>query len=122
MTDPLRVALDDAEWIDFDIPDGNMKVRMCVLREEDGSRARTVFVSFPPGWAREQRGSYPCSEELWVIEGAIELSGERYVAGDWAFLPPGHTRFDMRTPDGALALARFSGPARWTREEAGGSA
>lgn len=121
MTEALRVALGDAEWIDFDIPDGNGSVQMSLLREEESTRARTILVRFPPGWAREETGSYPCSEELWVIEGAIELSGERYGAGDWAFLPPGYRRFGMRTPEGALALARFSGPARWTRGETGGS-
>lgn len=109
--------MNDAQWTDFDIPDGSAPVQMCVLRDEPDTRARTLFVSFPAGWVRSHTGSYPCDEELVVMDGSLELSGATYVRGDWALIPPGYERRDMATPHGALVRARFGGPARWLRGE-----
>lgn len=61
-------------------------------------------------------GSYIAAEELFVIEGEFTMSGETYVAGDWAYFPRNWLRDGTSSPGGMLALARFDGPARWTRD------
>lgn len=117
MSDAFSVELDHVGWTSFEIPDGNRPVEMCVLRDEPETRARTVFVRFPAGWARDQTGWYPCDEELVVIDGAIEVSGSVFSEREWALIPPRYARAGTSTPDGALVLARFGGAARWTPGE-----
>lgn len=107
---------DDLRWLPFDIPDGIMPAQIAVLRIEKTSRAQVLLVRFPPGWARPVVGAYEAAEELIVLDGSFEMSGETYRAGDWAYFPAGWKRDGTSSPEGMLALARFDGPARWNRD------
>jgi hypothetical protein len=114
LTDALSVALEGPlEWTSFDIPGGRPPVLLSRLRTEPASRASTMLVRFPDGWAREGSGYYETSEEFVVLEGALGVSDEWYEPGDWAFVPAGALRTRSRSDGETLALARFSGPARW---------
>lgn len=110
---------DDLDWAPFHIPASTAGVHIAVLRLEPATGARTVVVRFPPGWARPGTGSYTAAEEFVVIEGVLEMSGHRFEPSDWAYVPRGAARHRTRTPDGALAVARFSGPTRWLAETTG---
>lgn len=110
---PIRVS-DDLPWSPFDIPGGNMPARIFVLRPEPTSRAQVLLVRFPPGWERAASGSYSAAEELFVLDGSLEMSGKRYLAGDWAYFPADSLREGTSSTEGMLGLARFDGPARWT--------
>ena len=87
---------------------------MARLHEEAGGAFWTL-VRFPPGWTRPASGHYLCDEEFWVLEGELEMSGATYGPDQGAVIPGGAPRSDSRTPRGALALARFGGPATWVR-------
>ena len=108
--------LDALEWEPFDIPGGSLPVSVSRLHADAVTRALTLVVRFPAGWERSERGSYSAAEEVYVLEGSLELNGQRHPAGTWLRVPPGTRRHHTATPDGAVALARFDGPPRWTPE------
>jgi hypothetical protein len=99
----------DLDWIDFEIPESNLPVRLVRLP----SPALTLVVRFPEGWRREAMGRYSVSEEIVFLDGTLEMSRETYRAGDWAYVPAGTTRIATEARSEVLTLARFDGPARW---------
>ena len=109
------------EWAPFDIPGGNAAVQMALLDHDSVTRARTVLVRFPAGWTRGEAGSYVAAEDLVLLEGTLRMNGALWQAGDWAFVPARGLRAQMLTDDGALAYARFLGPAKWLRDEGEGA-
>ena len=116
MLAPVVVDLaGDLDWVDFEIPASNPPVRLATLRVEP-SRGRTVLVRFPAGWERPEAGSYSCAEEMVLLQGTLEMSGARYDAWDWAYVPRRAERAATRARSEVLALARFDGPARWNAE------
>ncbi|MCA1833551.1 MAG: hypothetical protein LC750_12645, partial [Actinobacteria bacterium] len=113
MSEARDVEIGDLDWTDFDIPGGNMPVRLVTMRVEPATNSRTVFVYFPEGWTRAQAGSYACAEEVVVIDGAFEMNREMYSAGEWAYVGSGVERRLTKAAPYALALSRFDGPVRW---------
>lgn len=69
---------------------------------------------FPKGWERSSPGSYLSAEEFIVLEGSLEMNGRGFQANDWVYVPDRVTRRNTASPDGALTLASFLGPSRWT--------
>lgn len=110
-------SLESLEWEPFDIPGGTSPVSIHRLHSDPTTRAMTLVVRFPAGWQRPQAGSYSAAEEAYVLEGAIEINANRFYAGEWFHIPTGLVRHVMSSPDGAVVLARFDGPPRWTPEE-----
>lgn len=110
----LPSLLEDAEgWYDLTIPDATPPVRLLRLHVDQASRANVSLVAFPAGWARPGLGHYRSGEEFVVLRGSLTVSGREHRAGGWAWIPPFVTRSDSYSTGGALALAWFSGPARW---------
>jgi hypothetical protein len=101
-------------WTAFDIPGGTQPVELVRLRIEPATKATVAVVRFPRGWRRTVEGCYEVAEEVVILDGSLEMSGATYPRGTWAWFPPRYLRSDQATPDGALAFARFEGPARWT--------
>lgn len=106
----------DLEWRELTIPDSSPPVAIARLREEADGGYWTL-VRFPAGWSRPVTGHYQVTEEFWLLEGELEMSDEVYRAGSGAHVPAGAQRSDTRSMLGALALARFAGAPRWTRDE-----
>jgi hypothetical protein len=102
-------------WRTIPIADGTPAVEFARAGGDRAAGSFAAFVRFPPGWSRPHTGRYEVDEELFVLEGALEMSGAVYRAGDHAFFPAGFVRARSRTPQGALVAAFFSGPADWTR-------
>jgi hypothetical protein len=103
----------DLDWTEFQIPGANMPARVVTLYVERPSRARSLLVEFPEGFRRDSEGWYECAEELVVLEGGLQMSGETYGPNDWAWIPAGAVRTATVAQPRMLALARFDGPARW---------
>ena len=103
-------------WSEVTIPDSSPAVRLARLRSGvDGSFA--VLVRFPAGWTRPISGYYLADEEFWVLEGDLTVSGVDYGVGDGGAIPAGTVRTNSSSRAGALALAFFSGSARWLRTD-----
>ena len=101
------------EWAEFDIPASSGAVGLRMLHQDpDGGLC--LLVRFPAGWERPGPGSYDVPEEVLFLAGELEMGGVRYRAGDYAWLPAHGQRSVTRTDCGALAVAWFSGPNRWT--------
>lgn len=96
----------------FDIPGGSVPVSIVSLHREP-SRAFSLLVTFPRGWDRPMLGHYTCAEDVVFLAGRLRIGDETFVAGDWAHMPAGYLRAGMHADTEVVAVARFSGPARW---------
>ena len=96
------------------IPGSTPDVDLTRLHVDERTRASVSLVRFPPGWARPGVGHYRCAELFVVLNGALEVSGVRYAADNYGYLPARVARADSRSQDGCLAVAWFSGPAAWS--------
>lgn len=100
-------------WRALGIPGAAPPVQLARLHADALTGASVLLVSFPPGWHRPGTGHYLVGEEFVVLRGDLRVNGERFAAGDWAWAPPLASRAASRSAGGALALAWFSGKARW---------
>ena len=87
---------------------------MARLWEQQGG-AFWALVRFPAGWSRPATGHYRVDEDFWILEGELEMSGITYGPEQGALIPAGTPRSQSRSEAGALAVARFDGPAAWVR-------
>jgi hypothetical protein len=108
------LRFDDLKWSEFRIPDSSPPVHLARLHTVE-SGAFSTLVAFPPGWSRPKTGHYDVVEEMLILEGSFRMSGIDYDMGHYAWLPPGDDRTDSSSPSGALTLAWFGGPTRWSR-------
>ena len=117
--DVLACSLGDLaalDWEPFEVPGGSVPVSVSRLHADPETRAVTLVVRFPAGWQRPEAGAYSAAEEVYLLDGSLEMNGTPYGAGTWFRVPAGAVRRHTASPGGAVALARFDGPARWTPE------
>jgi hypothetical protein len=113
----------EAEWVDLAsrkyhvqetvVPDASAPLLTSLLHVDPGSSGSCLLVSFPIGWERGP-GSYSCFEHAVVLEGSIDLDGDRWEAGTAFVVPAKAQRRRTFAPTGALVLAWFSAAPRWT--------
>lgn len=106
--------IDDAELVQFPIPDSSPPVGSARLHNSDTGWFSAI-VRFPQGWLRDVRGAYASAEEFVLLDGTLEMNGLRHVPGRAVRVPQHGVRWHTESPGGALALAWFSGPAKWER-------
>lgn len=116
----LRSA--DHSWRTVGIGGATTDVELARLHVDRATRASSSLVRFPTGWTRPGTGYYSCAEELLVLDGAIQVSGIEYRAGDYGYLPPYVTRSASGSAAGCLAVAWFSGVPTWIEGTAEGFA
>lgn len=71
------------------------------------SGARSVLLRFPPGWAQPAPQQFPAGQELYVLDGAIEINDRHYGLDCYAHLPAGTVRHAASTPSGCDMIAFF---------------
>lgn len=101
------------DWRDVALPASGPPTRLLRLHRDRGTSATVSLVRFPAGWTRPGTGHYLAGEEFVVLDGALRVSGQWHRTGDAVYLPPRVPRWDSACPDGALALAWFSGVPEW---------
>lgn len=111
MTSPVT-GIPEFRWREFTIPGSTPPVSLARLYLEDGGGV-TLLVRFPPGWSRPGTGHYDAIEEVLFLEGGFQMSGATYGPDSYGWFPAGYLRVDSASPDGALALAWFSGVNNW---------
>ena len=84
-------------------PDAEYKM----LSRDPETGACTALMRYPPGWSREGPEHILADEEFFVIDGCLEMDGERYSADSYAFLPAGWTRRTMASKSGCVLLAFY---------------
>ena len=96
------------------MPDGSGPVQLAQLPALEDQAFR-AFVRFPAGWSRPSTGYYLVHEEVFVLEGDLTFNDDTWHADGYAWIPAQATRRGLRSKQGALVLAWFSGPPRWKR-------
>lgn len=112
MSETLTRAAEDLAWRNYPIPGSAPAVTMARLHAA-GDGGFSVLVRFPAGWDRPGPGAYAAAEEVLFLDGAFRMSGADYGPADYGWFPPGYPRVNSSSA-GALALAWFSGPTRWS--------
>lgn len=67
----------------------------------------SAVIRYPPGWRREGPEHIDADEEIFVLDGALEINGIRHGFDSYAFLPAGYERQSMAAPGGAVVLSFF---------------
>jgi hypothetical protein len=101
-------------WRPMTIPGSTPDVELARLYVDAATRASVSLVRFPPGWARPGVGHYPCAELFVVLDGVLEVTGVRYAAGEYGYLPARFVRAGSRSVTGCLAVGWFSAPPAWS--------
>jgi hypothetical protein len=102
-------------WVEFEIPDSNGPVELGRFWRDRETKAMTALVKFPSGWARPVFGHYEADEEFFLLEGDLQIGEAAYVAGDFGIWKKGLVRGASTSASGALTLAHFGGPPRWSQ-------
>lgn len=108
--------ISELDWEDQDVPDSSPVPTVVRLPSHSPDRSFSVLVRFPAGWRRPFTGYYESTEEIFLLEGQVAMSGSTYSVGDYGWFPAGYLRSDSSST-GSLTLAWFSGPARWRRRD-----
>ncbi|MSO66133.1 MAG: DUF4437 domain-containing protein [Alphaproteobacteria bacterium] len=67
----------------------------------------SVLIRYPAGWERGPE-TLAAAEEMFVLDGEIDIDGRRYGPHCFGFLPAGFRRGTARSERGAVALTFFS--------------
>lgn len=82
-----------------------------LLSADDSDGSSTQVVHYPPGWSRPAAEHLTAHEEFLVLEGAIEIGGQRYDTHSYGFLPAGFLREGASSEQGAVLLTMLYGDA-----------
>jgi hypothetical protein len=75
-------------------------------RDPDGG-AVSLLVRYPSGWAAPAPGCLAAVEELFVLEGLLELDGRAYRQDCYGRFPAGWKHATRLAPEGAVVLAFY---------------
>ena len=85
-----------------------------VLSRDPVDGAVSLLVRFPAGWQNASPGYLSTSEEMFVLEGALDVNGRRWGQDCYAWFPPGFAHSSRAAPDGAVALVFYDTEPNWT--------
>ncbi len=108
----MFVQAQDLAWSPFDEPSDPADLQCKRLSEDALSGASTLLLRIPPGWSRPGPEYLDVMEEIYLLEGDLEISGQAYVHDCYACLPAGFARSDSRSLNGAVVLLMRSGRAQ----------
>lgn len=86
---------------------------MCrTLSRDDDDGASSTILKYPPGWRLRGPQALAADEELFVLEGALEINGKTYGKHFYGHLPRDYLRQSMSSETGAVVLTFFSAEAK----------
>jgi hypothetical protein len=83
-----------------------------LLSIDAGDGACTALLRYPAGWRRSGPEYLDAMEELYVLDGEIEVGDRRYGHDCYACLPAGFVRHGASSPSGAVVLTMWNRRAR----------
>lgn len=110
----LDLTFDEYDWREAPMPGANSNLDL--VRLESSGSTFAILGRFPAGFERLERGGYQHAEEFIVLDGYLELEGERREVGDLTIVPANFLRTRMLAPVGCTVLAWFGGPAIFHKE------
>ena len=105
----LQLGAASQQWRSVPMTGANMGVEVVPLASFGDTFA--ILCKFPAGFQRTTAGGYVVAEEFILLSGELQLEEVVFQPGQLAFVPAHYLRTNMTSPDGALALAWFGGPA-----------
>ena len=66
----------------------------------------SLLLDYPAGYQSDD-SALSVAEELFVLEGSLQLAGTRFEQHDYGFVPPGAPRSTLSSADGATVLCFF---------------
>jgi quercetin dioxygenase-like cupin family protein len=79
-----------------------------VLSRDETSGAATVLLRYPPGWSLPRSEYLTTLEEIYVLQGSLQIGAQNYASHSYACLPAGFCRDGMRSDSGAIVLTMWS--------------
>ena len=89
------------------------------LSVDDETGAASVLIRYPPGWTAGA-GYLEADEEIFVLEGSLEINGQTYGEYGYGHLPAGYARQGFSSQSGAVAITFFSAAPIWSTGDAPG--
>lgn len=89
-------------------PDFRPGVEAKVLSVDSDDGECSVLLRYPANWERGVSEHLHVHEEIFVLDGAIEIAGVEYGRHFYAYLPAGYERPTASSKDGAVVLTFFS--------------
>lgn len=89
--------------------DARPDVEAKVLSRDADSGEASILLRYPGGWQRPGTEHLTVDEEIFVLDGAIEIDGVLYHEGCYAYLPGGYVRHSASVANGAVVLTFYSG-------------
>jgi len=96
---PWRRGFANGTWPELDVK---------LLSLDDATGACSTIVRYPAGWDIAGDRYLTCHEEILVLDGALEINGERFGRFNYAHLPRGWVRDRVRSSHGAVVLTMLS--------------
>jgi hypothetical protein len=87
---------------------GRPEVDVKTLSIDPQGRDSSLLLRYPAGFSRERVEHLTVDEEVFVLEGVLEIDGMRYERGAYGHFPVGFVRHRVASP-GAVVLTFFSG-------------
>ena len=88
---------------------GRADVDAKVLSADDTDGSSTCILRFAAGWQRTEPEYLAAHEEFLVLDGWLEIDGQRYDTHCYGFLPANYPRSSARAPEGAVLLTMYYG-------------
>lgn len=77
-----------------------------VLSQDPAAGGASLLLNYPVGY-QSKDSALAVAEEVFVIEGSLELAGTHFNQHDYGFLPPATPRQQILSPEGATVLCFF---------------
>jgi hypothetical protein len=79
-----------------------------ILSIDAGAGDMSAICRYPPGWSRAETEALRAEEEVFVLDGEIQINGHTYRRDSYACLPAGYPRSGASSAQGCVVLAFFS--------------
>lgn len=97
---------------------GRPDVETKILSFDKENGDSSLLVRYPTGWSQAEPGHLLADEELFVLDGALEINGIAYTKHCYAHLPAGYLRRTASSEGGTVLLTFFSAEPRMAAGEA----
>ena len=95
-------------WLPGGLPGGTRADAEAKILSADPARGDcSVLLRYPAGWSRPDGEALAAEEEMYVLDGAIEINGRSYGRDTYACFPPGHVRRSAASQRGCVTLTFF---------------
>jgi hypothetical protein len=103
------VQAQEMPWMSGAPGNPDIAVHSKVLSQDDITGAFTAILKVDRGFSRPGPVHFRCDVEIFVLQGELEVNGERYTKDTYAYWPSGYVRDSTTSEHGCVLLALFDG-------------